>query len=86
MTPEQQIKELQDQVETLMRQMREFTNEAQLDPQIIRALGGALANPSGKSSASGSKTVVENGSASYSVMKAPDGFIRIGDFDVPYIN
>lgn len=85
MTPQEQINALKEQVETLQRQMREFTNSAQLDPQIIRAIGTSLTGASSKTTASATRAVNEAGVSTYSVMFPPDGFIRIGDYNVPYI-
>lgn len=85
MTPQAQIDELKTQVAFLQQQMREFTNSAQLDPQIIRAIGTSLTGASSKTSASATRAVNEAGVSTYNVMFPPDGFIRIGDYNVPFI-
>lgn len=85
MTPQAQIDALKQEVAILQQQMREFTNSAQLDPQIIRAIGTSLTGASSKTTASATRAVNEAGAGSYNVMYPPSGFIRIGDYNVPYI-
>jgi hypothetical protein len=86
MSPEQrQIKELQEKVAILEQQLRQFLNLSELDPQIIRTISSASIGASGKTAASATQAVNEGGAGTYDVMFPPTGFIRIGDFDVPYI-
>lgn len=85
MKPDPRIDQLEKQVAYLQQQLREFTNSAQIDPQIVRAIGTSLSTVSGKTAASATQAVNESGASSYSVMYPPTGFIRIGDYNVPYI-
>ncbi len=84
MSPDQlKIQELETKVATLERQMREFLSAAELSPQIIRSIGVAISSASSKSASSENQSVNEAGVSSYSVLKPPDRFIRIGDNNVP---
>lgn len=87
MTPQQleQLAEMQSQIETLQRQLREFTSIPELDPQIKKTITGLLSSTSSKSAASATQAVNEAGSGTYNVMKPPTGFISIGGYNVPYI-
>jgi hypothetical protein len=84
MSPEQQQQLLQ-RVETLERQMREFTSTPELAPDIKRTISLLLTGSSSKTAASGTQAVNESGASSYSVMKPPTGFISVGGYDIPYI-
>jgi len=84
MSPEQQ-KQLLLRVETLERQMREFTSAPELAPDIKRTISLLLSGSSAKTAASATQAVNESGASSYNVMKAPNGFISVGGFNIPYI-
>jgi len=87
MSPEQrQINELKQQVAILQEQLREFTNAGQIPPDVKRAITGILSGSSSKTAASATQAVNEAGAGTYDVMAAPDGFISIGGYNVPYIN
>lgn len=87
MTPEQrQIKELQRQVKELTNFVQSLKNAAQTDPQVAFTITKLLSSTSSKTAASATQAVNEAGASSYSVMKAPNGFISIGGKNVPYIN
>ena len=79
-------KQLNDRIDNLERLLREFSSNPELDPQIKRTIISTLSTSSGKTSASATQAVNEAGTGTYDVMAAPDGFIKIGDFNVPYIN
>ena len=55
-------------------------------PEYARSVGDLISTASSKSASSENRTVNEAGSSSYSVLGAPDGFIRIGDRNVPFFN
>ena len=84
MSPE--IQQLMQRIDTLERQMREFTSLPELAPDIKRTISQSISASSGKTAGSATQAVNESGTSTYNVMKAPDGFIRIGDVNVPYIN
>ena len=87
MTPDQlRIQELETQVADMRRLLDGLVNAAQVDPNVARTLGTILTGTSSKTAASATQAVNESGAASYSVMKAPDGFITLGGVNVPYIN
>lgn len=87
MTPEQrQIGVLEKQVKDLTNFVQSLRNAAQTDPQVAFTITKLLSSPSSKTAASATQAVNEAGAGSYSVMKAPDGFISIGGKNVPYIN
>lgn len=81
MTPEerQELKELRDIVDRLL---------AGEDPNFIEAIRNFAFDTalSTKSAASATRSVDEAGALTYNVMYAPDGFIKIGGRNVPYIN
>jgi len=86
MSPEQQqINELKAQVLLLQEAIRTFSNPAQLDPQIASTITAILSSSSTKTSASATQAVNEAGAGIYKVMTAPSGFIKIGNYNVPYI-
>jgi hypothetical protein len=80
------IEELTARVETLERQLREFSSAPELAPEIKRTITTLLTGSSSKTAGSATQAVNEAGASAYNVMKAPDGFISIGGLNVPYIN
>jgi len=78
-----EVNSLMQRIEELERKFREFTNAAELDPQIQRTISQILSNSSSKSATSENRTVNESGASSYSVLNPPDRFIRIGDNNIP---
>lgn len=88
MTPEVQkiIDEMKSRIDVLENAYKAQEQADQVTPSFARMLGEVISSDSGKTVASGSQAVNESGASSYNVMKAPDGFIKIGDRNVPYIN
>lgn len=85
MKPEQ-AQEILDRITALEDARKSQEQADQVTPSFARMLGEVISSSSGKTASSGTRTVDESGSASYDVMLAPDGFIKIGDRNVPYIN
>lgn len=87
MSPEQQqIQELQRQVKQLTDFMMAFENSQSVAPNHALTIAKLVSKPSTKTAGSATRAVNEGGIGTYNVMNAPDGFIRIGAFNVPYIN
>lgn len=84
MNPE--IEQLKERIRQLEQNIAQFMNVSQLDPQIVRTITATLSQASSKGASSENQAVNEAGGASYSVLGIPDGFIRIGDVNVPYYN
>jgi len=80
---ERRIDELNALIEPLQRFMLSLTVAADLPEDVQRAITLSLTSISSKSASSENQAVSEAGSASYSVLKPPDRFIRIGDQNVP---
>jgi DNA transposition AAA+ family ATPase len=85
MSPDQKIIEMEARIEMLESWIRQFQSAPELDLQIARTITTILSTNSTKTAASATRAVNEAGAATYNVMYAPSGFIRIGDYDVPYI-
>ena len=85
MTPDIQkiIDDMQNQINVLSKRLNDFENAPELSPAIKRTLSMVLATSSGKSASSENQAVNEGGAASYSVLKPPDRFIKIGDQNIP---
>ncbi len=85
MTPQdrQLIADMQREIAELQFILRSFLSGAELDPQIVRTITTMLTTTSSKSATSEDQSVNEAGVATYSVLKPPDRFIRIGDNNVP---
>ncbi len=84
MSPEQrQIKELQEQVKKLTDFMLSLENAAQIAPNVQRALSATITKTSNKAASSENQAVSEAGAGSYSVLKPPDRFVRLGDNYLP---
>ncbi len=87
MSPEQQqINELKAQVKVLSDFIKRFENAGQVDPLVANTMTKLLTTTTSKTAASATKAVNESGASSYNVMFPPDGFIKIGGKNVPYIN
>ena len=80
---EKQFQELQQKVDTFMAA---FQNASQLDPQLVTTLTQLISTPSSKSATAENTTINEAGVATKSVLGIPDGFIKIGNVNVPYYN
>ena len=78
--------DLTARVEQLERLLAQLMNGSQLDPLVRKTITGAISGSSSKTAASATQSVNESGTSTYSVMKAPDGFISIDGKNVPYIN
>jgi hypothetical protein len=65
---------------------RTITTANTATPEYARSVGDLISTTSGKAAGSENQAVDEGGSATYNVLGAPDGFIRIGDRNVPYYN
>lgn len=85
MTPDQRIQELETQVADMRRLLDGLVNASQVDPLVAKTINLLASSTSDKTPASGTQAVNESGVSSYSVMKAPTGFISIGGYNVPYI-
>jgi hypothetical protein len=86
MTPDNKVQQLEERIAKLELALLSFNTTSELAPEIQRTISLILEKPSEKTAASGTRAVNEAGSATYSVMFPPDGFIRIGDKNIPYIN
>lgn len=80
---ELQVQELQQKVDTFIAA---FHNASQLDPQLVATLTQLISTPSPKSATAENTTINEAGVATKSVLGIPDGFINIGNVNVPYYN
>lgn len=79
MTPEQERK-----LEELIRFMDGIKNAGQLDPEVAYTLGLLLITASSKTATSENRTVNESGTGTYSVLGPPNGFVKIGTYNIPY--
>jgi hypothetical protein len=86
MTSDNKIQQLEERIAKLELALLSFNTTAGLAPEIQRTISLVLEKPSEKTAASATRAVNEAGSATYSVMFPPDGFIRIGDKNIPYID
>lgn len=77
---------LEQRVTELEAIIRSLTMPAEINPLIPKAITQSLVSSSGKSAASATRSVNEAGAASYNVMFPPDGFIKVGNYNIPYIN
>ena len=79
MTPEERLKRL----ELLMNGL---LNASQVDPEMARTLGIILTGSSSKNATSENQFVDEAGSSTFTLLKAPDGFAKLGDKNVAFWN
>jgi len=87
MSPEQaQINELKERVETLERLLREFTNAAELDPQIARTLALSALPFSSDVVTDYDRTVSEGGAGTYTVPAIYDGLFEVNGKIIGYYN
>jgi hypothetical protein len=86
MMPDNKIQQLEERIAKLELALLSFNTTAELAPEIQRTISLVLEKTSEKTAASATRAVNEAGSATYSVMFPPDGFIRIGDKNIPYID
>lgn len=77
---------MEDRVKMLEDRINALETAATVTPEFARMLGEVISSTSGKTAGSATQAVDESGSATYNVMVPPDGFIKIGDRNVPYIN
>ena len=88
--PDNKIQQLEERIAKLELVLLSFNTTAELAPEIQRTISlvleKVLEEPSEKTAASATQEVNESGSDTYDVMVAPDGFIRIGDKNIPYID
>ncbi len=81
MTPEQE-----QQLNELVTTINSLKEASQVDPDIARTLGLILTGTSGKAAGAENQAVDEAGLSTYNVLGAPDGFILLGDKNVPFYN
>lgn len=86
MTPDNKIQQLEERIAKLESALLSFNATSELSPEIQRTISLVLEKPSEKTAISATRAVNEAGSGTYDVMFPPDGFIRIGDKNIPYID
>lgn len=86
---EERIKQLEDTVSELVTLINSLGNANAVPKQMADAIGARILGVSAKSAATGTQAVNEGGSAQYSVMIAPTGFVKGyiqgKEVDIPYI-
>ena len=80
---EKRIDDLTAMIEPLQRFALSLTSAADLPEDVQRSLILSLTSISSKVATSENQAVNEAGAATYSVLKPPDRFIRIGDQNIP---
>ena len=85
MSPEvtKKFAEMQTQIDSLQNMLKQFETASQLDPLYIRAISQSIVSSTSKLANSEDQAVNEGGSGTYSVLKSPDRFIKIGDVNIP---
>lgn len=85
MNPQVQLmlENMQIQIDELTKRLDDFSNASELDPAVVRTLTLLVSASSGKAATSENQAVNEAGSASYSVLRPPDRWQRLGDGNVP---
>lgn len=78
------IARLESEIEELRRQLRELQVVNTMSPDLARSIGLSVIATSAKTAASETQAVNEGGVATYNVAKAPDGFISIAGYNIPY--
>ena len=79
MTPE----EMENRIAELERVIAGLKNVAQLDPDIAFTMGEAIIASDSKSASSENQAVDEAGISTYSVLKPPDRWIKVGSRFIP---
>ena len=79
----EQLKMRVQELEAFISTLR---NVSAIDPQILRALSASFATSSSKGATSENVTIDEAGVATKTALGAPDGFLRVGDLNIPYYN
>lgn len=83
MNQDEKNKVFDERLIELERLMDGLKNASQTNPDIAKTLGLILTGTSAKSASAENQAVNESGSGTYSVLKPPDRFIRIGNTNVP---
>lgn len=87
MSPEQlQIRTLTEKVEALEEVMRSFTNAAQIDPLVGKAIAQRIIPVSTAVVTDYDRSVNEGGASSYTVPKVYDGLFTINGKIIGYYN
>jgi len=86
---EERIKQLEDTVSQMVILINSLSSANTVPKELANALGARILGVSSKGAASATQAVNEGGSAQYSVMIAPTGFVKGyiqgKEVDIPYI-
>lgn len=82
----QEIEQLKKEIAELRETVNSMQNPATISPEFYQVLLRGVIQTSGISASNKDQTVNEAGASVYNVSQAMDGFIKIGNYNIPFFN